>query len=548
VSLVAGAGVSLWQARVAIAERDRAEQVRSFVESVLRGSDPFRGQEPARTVTELLQHAQRRVDTELGASPDLAVEMLLLVGNSLRNRQDDAAAAQALDEAVARARRTLGDDHDLTHRARVARLYLQRLNGPREGLAAEVDALVRHMAAGGAAARVRIDALRLQAVVAIEEGRVADALAPAREALQAGLRDLGDADTSTAAAASVLALAHETAREPQAALAQAEQAIAILHRVHGSATNHPDLLFARGVRARALGAVGRLGEAAAAMHGVVHDAAVHFGAQAREVGFHWRDLSNLQRAAGQVREATRAAEQAVRIFGAWSSGQNVHLTGAHFALGASLLAERRLDDAIEVLEPLHADLAAGGAPAETAQARRVAQLLAPALAQRGRIEQARALLHGAGAPAPPDDAAQRRATAEVERWSGDAGRALVHARAAVAAAQASGDAARLRAWPLLAHALLADGQAREALTAFDEALAAMDRAGVADSPDRADVHLGRGLALNALRRPDEARADFRRSAEFWEAFAPAAGEAGRARVWLHSSTETDGYASPPSPR
>ena len=60
-AIVVGATVVAWQARVALAEKARAEEVKEFIASVFREADPTQGEGKVLTAAELLRQAERRL-------------------------------------------------------------------------------------------------------------------------------------------------------------------------------------------------------------------------------------------------------------------------------------------------------------------------------------------------------------------------------------------------------------------------------------------------------------------------------------------------------
>ena len=88
-SLLAGSAVSLWQARRAGAaaadarvEATRALAARDFLASVLGNASPESGGSPRTTVGEVLERARTRIQDELGADPELRLEMSTLIGRT----------------------------------------------------------------------------------------------------------------------------------------------------------------------------------------------------------------------------------------------------------------------------------------------------------------------------------------------------------------------------------------------------------------------------------------------------------------------------------
>lgn len=101
VSLLAGLGIALWQAREARREAARAEQVKEFVLSVFREQDPFsRDDETARLPAQLVNEGIRALDQRLGGDPELRGELLDDLGEIQANLGDLEGARRTLLDAL----------------------------------------------------------------------------------------------------------------------------------------------------------------------------------------------------------------------------------------------------------------------------------------------------------------------------------------------------------------------------------------------------------------------------------------------------------------
>ena len=110
LSLVAGTGVSLREARIARAQAQRAERVKDLLLSVFREADAESGQGPDLTAREILAAGTRRVETELAAEPEVQAELLdamAQIDRSLGLQDPALAAAKA---SLAGRRRLFGPD------------------------------------------------------------------------------------------------------------------------------------------------------------------------------------------------------------------------------------------------------------------------------------------------------------------------------------------------------------------------------------------------------------------------------------------------------
>ena len=101
VALIGGAVVAGWQARIALAEKARAEEVQAFIASVFREADPMMQREgKALSAVDLLLQAERRMNERTDATPELKVEMLAIIGESLFGLQENQESARVVEDAL----------------------------------------------------------------------------------------------------------------------------------------------------------------------------------------------------------------------------------------------------------------------------------------------------------------------------------------------------------------------------------------------------------------------------------------------------------------
>jgi hypothetical protein len=107
VALVAGLGLSLWQAHTARlaaqradAEAQRAARVKSLLISVLGRSDPLAGESSRLSARELLEHGAASIETSLAGEPEVQADLLDAVARIENN-------LGLLEPALAHARRAL---------------------------------------------------------------------------------------------------------------------------------------------------------------------------------------------------------------------------------------------------------------------------------------------------------------------------------------------------------------------------------------------------------------------------------------------------------
>jgi serine/threonine-protein kinase len=125
-----GALMTVQSARTA-AERDRAEQVASFVAELLRAPDPFQGRGAAVTVRQVLDSAVVRIRSELQAQPAIAADLLAVVGRSYEGLGMYAQAAGVLDSAIALRLRAGDDGRELAQDEATLAHLIDEQNGDR---------------------------------------------------------------------------------------------------------------------------------------------------------------------------------------------------------------------------------------------------------------------------------------------------------------------------------------------------------------------------------------------------------------------------------
>ncbi|MDX1420578.1 MAG: serine/threonine-protein kinase [Rubricoccaceae bacterium] len=118
LALLGGMGAALWQANVAVTERDRAEaaveeaeRTAAFLQSLFRDTDPGETVGDTLSAVDLLDRGRIRLDDEFAATPALHARMVRLVAGAYFDLDDPAEARALLGEALARQRRQFGPNH-----------------------------------------------------------------------------------------------------------------------------------------------------------------------------------------------------------------------------------------------------------------------------------------------------------------------------------------------------------------------------------------------------------------------------------------------------
>jgi len=348
LAILIGAGVAAWQARVAIAEQRRAEEVRDFVITIFLDASPYEGAAGrALSAIDWLKQVKARVDHRLDDRPELRIELLNIIGQSLVTLQDTAGAEQVLSKAMQEATAKLGATHPLTLHARVRMTPVLRFRGRAKELRAELDALLPVLRANRACcAEDLVVALKNQAHLEIDDGRYAASEAAARECADVAVQSLGNHDPETVASLMVLAYAQQFTRTPEHALQSTERAYRSMLEVCAETPTHPRAIEGRLLYGRALGLAGELPRGVEHLAQAVNDAATVFGPTSRMVGFFSEPLARFQTEAGDIDAALLSSQRAVAIVAGHSQPDSWRMAVALHAHGAALLAARRIDEAL----------------------------------------------------------------------------------------------------------------------------------------------------------------------------------------------------------
>jgi len=546
-AVLGGAGVAIWQARVAIAEKRNAEEAKDFLASIMREADPYVAGRPL-AARELLERAKARLDSGFRGRPEVRAELLGILGRSLVKLQDLDGADAALGEAVALARRELGETHPAALRARVELADVHRLRGRTDALEQELGGLLPALRQRRAEMAEELNRALLHAASAARSrGRREQGVEFAEEALALAEKTWGAESPLAAESARMLSGHYAGAGRPGPALDSAERAMRLTLRQAGGDLRHPSAIQARLALAAALSASGdparALGEAEAA----VGDARQIFGPGSTVVTY---GLPRLVAAFLEVGETARAVEAAAELveMGARKAEAGSGTLGLHLDLQAqALLAARRSTEALAALERAVPALERERGPRDPAVlgARRRRAL---ALAQLGRGAEAAAELRWAGASAgiaAREGGGAATLAGTVARLSGDAEEAARLHRLALTVAPGgpAGERARMRLLVELGLDLVEVRDHAAAEATLLEALALSSRLQRPGAVERAESLLGLGRARLGMGRPSEALPALRDADAFWARLNPSGRWAGEAALWLGRCQQALGHGA-----
>ena len=263
VAVLGGAGVALWQARVARAEAERAEEITNFITGIFREADPYERSEATLTAPELLQQAYARVQTSFADRPTLRFELTWLIGSSLANLQEYAAAEPVLFDAAAQADSLFATTDPERLKAQAALGGLMRYRGQLDRMDSLLTAtLVTLRGMPEPPLPLLVTTLVDSAHLAIDRGNAPAAIAPARAADSLAVFFRDSALDQRVAAAQVLAIALDIGQAPPGDVLQAaERAMTLTKSLYGGRDNHPRVIEGKMTIARALAGLERLDEA-----------------------------------------------------------------------------------------------------------------------------------------------------------------------------------------------------------------------------------------------------------------------------------------------
>jgi serine/threonine-protein kinase len=535
-AIVAGAAISIWQARVAIAEKEHAQAVERFVVSIFQEADPYRQAGRSLTAAELLRHAQSDIRERFADRGELRVSLLGLVGTGLMNLDELPAAESSAQQAVADAVLLYGQEHIETLRARIllAEVHAaQRNNAALREELPKLEPAARNVVAQEPELLVRV--LKARTDLAIEEARYDDGEAPVREAFELALRTLGPRNPTTVGASTLLAEAVMFGGgPPDVVMREAERGLTFALAAYGGREASPRVIQMRDVHIRALEAMERYDEAIAEGDRIIASAGEAFGPESLAVAYAMMNTTRMRMRVGDVAVAVNQSARVLEILGARIDQTSREYVYARTSHALALMAARRFEEALPELEAmsLMADRIYGSDSWDAATMR---YQRAFALASLGRANEARAQLAIA-----PDPAKEHYDAGWVNRMHGSVAMLIGDYDTAVARLQAAKEllagakvaAREPQILSYLGRAQLERGETAAALQTLTRAQQISDQLGFRMHPTYADILTGLGRAHIELRSPAAALAPLERADAFWREFDAENVGGGAAAYWL----------------
>ncbi len=351
VALVAGAGVALWQARIAVAERDRALEVERFIGAIFRDANPYGDVGRSMTAVDLLRGAQLEVQREFAPRPALRIALMGVIGSSLASLGDTESAEAALQLALRDSVIEHGPRHAQTLRLRALLtdvLAIKRDTGNLERELAELTTLTRGRQDIDAETAVRL--LKNRANLAFETGKYDEAAPRAREALDRALRTLGPRHALTVSASSLLAEAQVFGfKDVNEMLADTERGLKFVQAAYPDQPLHSQIIRMREVRGRALGVAGHYHEAIREQAAAIDATRQVLGPNNMSATLSTITLSAWERRVGALESALAHSGSSLATLEQPPAARSADLVQALTTHGVNLIAARRPAEAERAL-------------------------------------------------------------------------------------------------------------------------------------------------------------------------------------------------------
>ena len=173
VTLIFAVFVTLWQARVAIRERAKAEKIAEVLIETFDVSDPYQALGKTITAREILDRSAQRIRRELPDNPELSAALLGTMGRVYKNLSLYDSAAELLEQALLSGRQSLGDEHPDVILLRIELGEVALSQGRFDEVEKILNETLEMAARGPLEQRVRV--LILAAEVAVAAGRFDEA-------------------------------------------------------------------------------------------------------------------------------------------------------------------------------------------------------------------------------------------------------------------------------------------------------------------------------------------------------------------------------------
>ncbi len=312
VGIFAGAGLAFWQARVAIGERSRVEQVAELLLEVIEQADPVEGEAALLSTREVLDERTDRIRERLAAEPRLQARMLSAIGEVYSNWGLHGRSAQLLEESLELRLGLLGPEHLGTAESqdRLGAVYYQ-LGRDGEAGTMHQRALASRSLLLGKNDPLVAESLNNLAAVYFKQGRLGEAEEHLRRALVINRQAFGDVHRQVGITLNNLASLLFTQGQTLEAGQVFEEVLAIHRHLVGS--SHPTVADALGNLAAVRHHESRLEEAKVLAEEALVIRREILGERHPDVALSLANLAGIEQAAGEVEAARALYQQALSL-------------------------------------------------------------------------------------------------------------------------------------------------------------------------------------------------------------------------------------------
>jgi eukaryotic-like serine/threonine-protein kinase len=361
LAVLGGAGIAVWQARVAMAEQRRADLVKGFLLELFKSANPaFNGGRKV-TVDQLLLASRAKINQEFASRPEIRAELLAIVGENLSAIGEGAAAMPIFEEAAATAEQAFGPDHVLTLQARSMVLTARSDVDPGADVTADTDRLIAAMRRNREVDPAYFSNLLAQRThMALRAGRFPDAVKYASEALEVSSTRIGEDTEQNMSNVTLLALVHARNGDWRRSLEAATELRRLALDVRKLPGDHFNAVDARLMHGMALADAGELRAGLDEMAEAIEFALVRRKPQDSAIGSFRTHLARYQLRAGLEDAALENLRAAVEIQRQALGEKSRRFAATSAELGLSYLSMRRPGDAIAPLQAADAYFAGSG--------------------------------------------------------------------------------------------------------------------------------------------------------------------------------------------
>jgi serine/threonine protein kinase len=197
--LAGGVATTVWQARAARLEADRADRVKEFLVDLLHQADPNITQGKEFSVRELLDRGTQRVDSMLGSEPAVQAELYEVLGNTYAHLGRNAQADTLHRKGLAAVRRLYGSgSQEVLDEAMAVGWGLNDRGKYLDADTLLTASIAEYRKAGGGESQALSDAIDILATAKKRSDQPVAAESLYRQSLRMQIRLTGPTDTITA--------------------------------------------------------------------------------------------------------------------------------------------------------------------------------------------------------------------------------------------------------------------------------------------------------------------------------------------------------------